>query len=61
MSFIQQFLGHNDIKTTMVYAKVTQKNLKYEQEQRKSDAMGNCAFYIENRRNELRKKYRKSP
>jgi site-specific recombinase XerD len=28
MSFIQQLLGHNDIKTTMIYAKVTQKNLK---------------------------------
>lgn len=28
ISFIQQLLGHNDIKTTMRYAKVAQKNLK---------------------------------
>jgi site-specific recombinase XerD len=28
ISFIQQLLGHRDIKTTMIYAKVAQKNLK---------------------------------
>ena len=28
MTFIQQLLGHNDIKTTMKYAKVAQKTLK---------------------------------
>jgi site-specific recombinase XerD len=28
VSFIQQLLGHNDIETTMKYAKVAQKNLK---------------------------------
>jgi site-specific recombinase XerD len=28
ISYIQQLMGHNDIKTTLIYAKVTQKNLK---------------------------------
>jgi len=28
ISFIQSLLGHNDIKTTMKYVKVAQKNLK---------------------------------
>ena len=28
MSYIQNLLGHNDIKTTMIYAKVAQKSLK---------------------------------
>jgi site-specific recombinase XerD len=28
ISYIQQLLGHNDVKTTMLYAKVAQKNLK---------------------------------
>jgi site-specific recombinase XerD len=28
ISFIQQLLGHRDIKTTMIYTKVAQKNLK---------------------------------
>jgi site-specific recombinase XerD len=28
ISYIQQLLGHSDIKTTMIYAKVAQKNLK---------------------------------
>ncbi|MDL2330646.1 hypothetical protein LJC62_01355 [Odoribacter sp. OttesenSCG-928-A06] len=27
ISFIQQLLGHNDIKTTLLYAKVGQKTL----------------------------------
>jgi site-specific recombinase XerD len=28
ISYIQQLLGHNDIKTTMTYTRVAQKNLR---------------------------------
>jgi site-specific recombinase XerD len=28
ISYIQQLLGHNDVKTTMIYAKVAKKSLK---------------------------------